>query len=714
MVNSVLNWRSLVILGVVAALAFAVACGGDDEPAPAPTPVPAPTPDFAKLIQDAVGSVPQGASATEIQDLVSNAVNTALAAQPGLTRADVEAIVTSATGDQLSAAEVQRIVDQSIKALPVPETLDLADISRLVEAALPALPESVSAAEISQIVQDQVEAGQTGQLTRGDVESLVAAAVEGAVGDQLSADDVKAIVDSSLMATNAAIEDAAMKADEARMTAMEAVEAAEAAYRGPDSITIAVGALPANLVANVIPSLQSRITSRLIYGQLAALNDETGQIEPELAESYGFLPGSTDTVELKLRQDITFHNGETLDAHGLLKSFELMMSETAEVAWAFRVLDRYVDPADRLGTLNEAVTVVDDYTLHFKLRLVDDTWANAFTFMPLPPVHLETVGPAGYSEEPIGTGPYKFVSWERDNYIQLTRWEDYPGPKPVIKNIRIRHVPEAAVRVAGLKAGEFDIITATPPENVPGLISDGFKIFVGDSTQSMYIGFNIYGRSDPLSNKLVRQALLYAVDMDGIYETVAGGYGSRLQCQIVAPGGFGYNADLVGRYDYDPDKAKELLAEAGYGDGVTIKGSVTNARYFRDRPLMDALVSQWSQVGVSVDLQYLESSEWLQQLINQTLPEGIMNIGLNWYLADNTTSMWGDGQADPAFKEMRDAKAMITDPVAREAEVKRIAEQICENAQALHAYTIPSVLSFGPSLPDISASKSFELKIPSQ
>ena len=265
--NSILKWKSIALLGMVAALVLVMACGGDDETA---APAPAPTPDFAKLIQDAVGNMPQGASAAEIQGLVSqevnaalnarpgasaaeienlvsnavnaalnarpgasaaeieglvsNAVNAALNAQPGLTRADVESIVSSATANQLSAADVQRIVDQSVRSLPVPETLDLADISRLVEAALPALPESVSAAQISQIVQAQVEAGQTGQLTRGDVEDLVAQAVEGAVGGQLSAADVKAIVDSSLMATNEAIEQAAMAADEARMTAMKAVE----------------------------------------------------------------------------------------------------------------------------------------------------------------------------------------------------------------------------------------------------------------------------------------------------------------------------------------------------------------------------------------------------------------------------------------------------------------------------------------------------------
>ena len=260
-----------------------------------------------------------------------------------------EAIVTSATGDQLLQRKGSESSISESSRCPCPEPSRPGDISRLVEALFPRCSESVVRAEISQIVQAQVEQAAGGQLTRGDVESLVAAAVEGAVGDQLSADDVKAIVDSSLMATNAAIEDAAMKADEARMTAEQAVEAAESAYRGPTSITIAVGALPANLVANVIPSLQSRITSRLIYGQLAALNDVTGAIEPELAESYGFLPGSTDTIELKLKQGVTFHNGETLDAHGLLKSFELLMAETAEVAWAFRGLDRYVDRTTELA-----------------------------------------------------------------------------------------------------------------------------------------------------------------------------------------------------------------------------------------------------------------------------------------------------------------------------------------------------------------------------
>ena len=404
----------------------------------------------------------------------------------------------------------------------------------------------------------------------------------------------------------------------------------------------------------MIPSLQSCITARLIYGQLAALNDVTGAFEPEYLEHYKLLDDGV-TVEIKLKEGITFHNGETLDAHGLKKSIDLLLdSDPQKFTWSYRALQqnnyKYGTPND--DGSRDRMTVVDDLTLHLELISPTATWARPFDFMVLAPNHLEAVGLDGYLEAPVGTGPYKFVEWERDNFIQLTRWEDYPGPKPVIKNIRIVHRPEAAVRVAGLKAGEFDIITATPPENVPGLISDGFRIFVGDSTQSMYIGFNIYGRSEPLKDKRLRQVLLYAVDMDGIYETVAGGYGTRLQCQIVAPGGFGYNPDLVGRYDYDPDKAKQLLAEAGYGDGVTLKGSV------HQRPVLPRSGHLWMrswpsgwQVGVNVDLASISNRlSGSSSSSTRPYPTRIMNIGLNWYLADNTTSMWGNGLADPAFQ----------------------------------------------------------------
>ena len=489
---------------------------------------------------------------------------------------------------------------------------------------------------------------------------------------------------------------------ETKVETVEVVVEVEAPVVYPERMVIAIGALPVNLVGNTIPSLQSRLFSRLMYGQLAALNDATGQVEPEHLESMTLVDDTT--VEIKLKKNIVFHNGEKLDANGLKKTFDILSNlDPAKFTWKFTGFKDYEDTG----------TVIDDYTMRFKLTAPIDRWASAFTFMPLAPAHLEKVGLDGYTDDPVGTGPYQFVEWKRDSYIQLTRWNDNPGPKPVIKNVVLRHVPEAAVRVAGLKAGEFQLIAAAPPENVPGLIKDGFNIFVGDSMQSMYIGFDIYGSNEALRDKRVRQALLYALDMDAMHKTIAGGYGTRLQCQIVAPGGFGYNESLVGRYDYDPVKAKALLKEAGYENGLDLPGSATTARYFRDRSLMDAISAQWSAIGINVDMSYPESAEWLQLLINGTLPDGFMNIGLNWYLADNTTSMWG-AASDPSFADMRTAKGVITDPVTREAKVKEIAAYICDEAQALHAYTIPNVFAYSSDMPAISASKSFELQIPTE
>ena len=188
--HSLLKWRSVVILAAIAALVFAIACGSEE---PEPTPV---------------------LDTAEIQ----KSVEAAIAAQPaGLTRADVESIVSQSTAGQLSAADVKDIVDQSVRGLPAPE-IDVSQLSSLVNSAVAdAVPEGVSADEISRIVQAQVSAGLSDTLTRGDIEDLVAKAVEDAVGDQLTADQVTDIVNASLVATNQAIEAAAAAGRETPM-----------------------------------------------------------------------------------------------------------------------------------------------------------------------------------------------------------------------------------------------------------------------------------------------------------------------------------------------------------------------------------------------------------------------------------------------------------------------------------------------------------------
>ena len=216
------------LLVSVLGLALAIACGSSDTAEPAAA---APTPDVAKIIQDAVNA--QGASASSD---IEAAVAAALAGQESLTRADVEAIVNSATAGGLSAADVQRIVDQSIQNIPVPQ-IDTGQLSALVQSAVAAsAPEGIDVSEINRMVQAAVTAAQAGAVTRGDLEALVTKSIQDAAADQLSAEQVQAIVSASLEATNKAIDEAAMAAQAAGTAAMEAADLAKEAKAAQEAM----------------------------------------------------------------------------------------------------------------------------------------------------------------------------------------------------------------------------------------------------------------------------------------------------------------------------------------------------------------------------------------------------------------------------------------------------------------------------------------------
>ncbi len=239
---SLLKFGAIAVVVATAGLIISIACGSSDEEA-------APTPDVAKIIQEAVSSVPQGASAAEIERLVSDSVAAAISNQrAGVTRAEVEAAVNAASAGQLSAADVERIVDQSIRALPAPEPaeIDVEQLRSLVQQSVAAsVPEGVSAADISRMVQAAVGAVQSGAVTRGDLQDLVTKSIQEAAADQLTAAQVQQIVDASLaatqesvdlalMETQSAVEEAAMAAKAAQQAAEKA--AADAAMAVPDPV----------------------------------------------------------------------------------------------------------------------------------------------------------------------------------------------------------------------------------------------------------------------------------------------------------------------------------------------------------------------------------------------------------------------------------------------------------------------------------------------
>ena len=462
-----------------------------------------------------------------------------------------------------------------------------------------------------------------------------------------------------------------------------------------ENMNVALGALPVHIVGGMIPSLQSRIVATELYRSVGILNESTGQADPDLGS---FTLISDDTVELSIAPGQFFHNGEEITAQGLKDQVDyLLTAKPLRYAWSF-------------GGIGYDIEVLDEYTAELTRETPSAFWANVFnTMMPLAPKLLTEGGVDNYADNAVGTAEFAFVDWQRDSHINLERWVDDPRGLSVIKTMTFRHVPEAAVRTAGLQAGDFDVAALLPPEQITQLIKKGFRIFAGDSMQSHSWWLDYQGLTEELSDVRVRQAMLYAIDKDKIYGSIVGGYGSKLECQIGTAAAFGYNPDLKS-YPFDPDKAKQLLADAGYPDGFTIQGSSSQARYFRDAEIAPALQAYWRAIGVEVEIQYFESAAWLDALIANVLPP-IMNIGLNWFNSTNAPSMRSAG-LDPTYDELRAQIPITLDDDERRKVVQDTVAYACDQAYGWFAHTVPALYGLNPDLPEITWGLGFEMHVP--
>ena len=190
----------------------------------------------------------------------------------------------------------------------------------------------------------------------------------------------------------------------------------------------------------------------------------------------------------------------------------------------------------------------------------------------LEPKHSEEIGEEAIGNDIIGTGPYVFKTWEADKEILLEKNPSYWGEEPDADRVVFKTIPEAATRIAEMVNGNVDIIMNVQNESVETLEkSDGIKVFPKRLNRTEYIGFNTYDwcETPELQNPKVRQALNYAVDVDTIIETIMGGYGERVS-NLWRSDYDGFDEKLSKYYSYDPEKAKKLLAEAGYADGFDL------------------------------------------------------------------------------------------------------------------------------------------------
>ncbi len=331
-----------------------------------------------------------------------------------------------------------------------------------------------------------------------------------------------------------------------------------------------------------------------------------GQVVPGLAESWK-VEGLN--ITFNLRKGVKFHNGDDLTAADVKFSIETLKSPELKSA-----------SASNVAAIQE-VKVVNDSTVQFVLSKVDarlfDVLANNVSIVPAK--YYQSVGQSGFIAKPIGTGPFKFVSWAKDDKLVMEANEGYWNGsykgKARVKTLIFRPIPTAATRVAELKSGGADIVQDVPPDQVDPLKSAGFDVVESKSPVYQWAFFNTTSdKGAILKDAKVRQALNLAVDMSTIIKTVLGGHAVPLSGGITDLT-LGYTSS-VKPFTQDQNKAKDLLKQAGYPSGFDLEADITDTQ----KPdLAQAVIAQLGQVGVKVKLNTLTTAVFNDRWIKKQL-----------------------------------------------------------------------------------------------
>lgn len=332
-----------------------------------------------------------------------------------------------------------------------------------------------------------------------------------------------------------------------------------------------------------------------IYDTLVMMNEDM-EIVPLLAESWKFL--DEKNLEVRLKQGIKFHNGDLMDAEDIKFSIDRMVTSKA-AGYIFKFL--------------ESVEVVDANTVIFKTK---EPFAPILAHLshPAASIHsqayFEEQG-EDYGRVPVGTGPYKFIEWRQGDSVRLEAFEEYFRGASPTKNLVFRAIPEASQRTIGIETGELDIAYDILPTDIERLNSNSeVNVEVVPGLRFNYLG--MHTQKAPFDNVKVRQAISYAVDKESIANDIFRGAASVAKSPV-PPLSFGATEDVEG-YALNIEKAKQLLAEAGYPDGFS------TTLWCRDDQVIieiaQVIQSNLQQIGIDISIEVMEWGSFLEKTAN--------------------------------------------------------------------------------------------------
>lgn len=354
------------------------------------------------------------------------------------------------------------------------------------------------------------------------------------------------------------------------------------------------------------------------------ITDANMQLQPRLAHSWKQIDGRT--WEFYLRKGITFHCGEPFTADAVKRTFE-------------RALDpKKPAPGGVSLSMVESVTVKDPYTVVIKTKepfaplLYNLAHSGSIVMCPRA---IEQWGP-GMSDHPCGTGQFRLASWTKGEKVVLTRNEKY-YLEGQLDRVVFQTIPDEISRLIALETGAADIIIDLPPSEIPRIKSQPhLQVLTKPSLRSVYIALN--SKKAPFDDERVRQALNYAVNREEIVTHVLEGLGTVANVPF-APGVWGSAQDTLKVYTFDQQKARSLLAEAGWKDtdgdgyldraGQRLKMTLNSpeGRYLRDREVAQTIQTQLRAIGIDAQLRIWEYAGYMAALKKRDLDMYLIGVG---------------------------------------------------------------------------------------
>jgi peptide/nickel transport system substrate-binding protein len=409
-----------------------------------------------------------------------------------------------------------------------------------------------------------------------------------------------------------------------------------------------------------------------IFGTLLNRDAESGDLVESLATAWEAVDDTT--WQFTLREGVTWQDGSPFTSADVKFSLE-------------RVLE-LEGPLAPLWALVSTVEAPDDLTVVITTSEPQGTVPTNSTLLYITPAALTNND--GFFDAPVGLGPYQFSAWERDSQIELVPSDSYWGEPASVQTLIFREIPEVAAKVTAIETGEIDFTWGLPADQLPALRENPDLTI--DATPSYAYYFNWFNSSrEPFTDARVRQAMNYAIDRETLAADLLQDVGVVATAPIPSTI-FGHAPQTP--YEYDPERAQSLLAEAGLEGGFDTHVIWVPGSGPQDRELILSFISYWSAIGVNVESREMEQAAWLEDLLalnwdmdfqTNTVRTGDADFTLRRLY---TTEANRQGYGNPELDEVLVSAASASDPAEREELYAQACQIIWDEAVGIFPFDL--------------------------